>query len=49
MPGSTMTLNQVHRVLQAVFGWEDMHLHRFTALEPFVRLRPANGEVRATT
>jgi Plasmid pRiA4b ORF-3-like protein len=42
---SAMALAQVHRVLQAAFGWEDMHLHRFTALEPFVRLRPVNGEI----
>lgn len=42
---STMTLDQVHRVLQAAFGWEDMHLHRFTALKPFVRLRPVDGEI----
>jgi hypothetical protein len=42
---STLTLDQVHRVLQAAFGWEDMHLHRFTALEPFVRLRPVDGEI----
>lgn len=38
-----MALNQMHRVLQVAFGWEDMHLHRFTALEPFVRLRPVDG------
>ncbi|UKA77606.1 plasmid pRiA4b ORF-3 family protein [Arthrobacter sp. FW306-07-I] len=43
---STMTLDQVHRVLQAAFGWKDMHLHRFTALEPFVRLQPPSGETR---
>ena len=42
---STMTLDRVHQVLQAAFGWEDMHLHRFTALEPFVRLRPVDGEI----
>jgi len=42
---STLTLDQVHRVLQAAFDWEDMHLHRFTALEPFVRLRPVDGEL----
>ncbi|WP_285244171.1 plasmid pRiA4b ORF-3 family protein [Pseudarthrobacter sp. fls2-241-R2A-127] len=42
---STMTLDQVHRVLQTAFDWEDMHLHRFTALEPFVRLRPVDGEI----
>lgn len=41
----SMALNQMHQVLQAAFGWEDMHLHRFTALEPFVRLRPVNGEM----
>ncbi|MCW3768895.1 plasmid pRiA4b ORF-3 family protein [Paenarthrobacter sp. PAE-2] len=38
-----MALNQMHQVLQVAFGWEDIHLHRFTALEPFVRLRPVNG------
>ncbi|MDE8670517.1 plasmid pRiA4b ORF-3 family protein [Pseudarthrobacter sp. H3Y2-7] len=42
---STMTLDQVHRVLQTAFGWEDMHLHRYTALEPFVRLRAVHGEI----
>ncbi|MEO5316201.1 plasmid pRiA4b ORF-3 family protein [Pseudarthrobacter sp. CC12] len=42
---STMTLDRVHQVLQAAFGWEDMHLHRFIALEPFVRLRPVDGEI----
>jgi hypothetical protein len=42
---STITLNQVHQVLQAVFGWEDMHLHRFTADDPFAPLRPVDGEV----
>jgi len=40
-----MTLDQVHRVLQAAFDWEGMHLHRFTALEPFVGLRPVDGEI----
>ena len=41
----SMPLSQVHRLLQVAFGWEDVHLHRFTALEPFVRLRPVNGEI----
>lgn len=26
----SLALSQVHRVLQAAFGWEDVHLHRFT-------------------
>ncbi|WP_307027900.1 plasmid pRiA4b ORF-3 family protein [Arthrobacter globiformis] len=42
---STITLNQVHQVLQALFGWEDMHLHRFTAEDPFAPLWPVDGEV----
>jgi hypothetical protein len=33
------------RVLQAAFGWEDMHLHRFTTGDPFAPLRPIDGEV----
>lgn len=41
---STMTLNQVHRVLQAAFGWEDIHLYRFTTGDPFAPLRPVDGE-----
>ncbi|WP_240720923.1 plasmid pRiA4b ORF-3 family protein [Pseudarthrobacter sp. NamE2] len=41
----SLTLDQVHQVLQAAFGWEDMHLHRFTADDPFAPLRPVNGEV----
>lgn len=39
-----VALNQMHQMLQVAFGWEDIHLHRFTALEPFVRLRPVNGD-----
>src|SRR5213079_1609534 len=31
--------------LQAAFGWEDMHLHRFTAYDPFAPLRPVDGEM----
>jgi hypothetical protein len=43
MRGS-LALNQVHQVLQAAFGWEDAHLHRFTPENPFAPLRPVNGE-----
>lgn len=42
---NTMTLNQVHQVLQAAFGWEDVHLHRFTAEDPFAPPRPIDGEI----
>lgn len=42
---STLTLDQVHRVLQAAFDWEDAHLHRFTSSDPFAPLRPVDGEV----
>lgn len=28
--GDTVTLHQLHRVIQAAMGWEDAHLHRFT-------------------
>jgi hypothetical protein len=40
----SMALNQVHRVLQAAFGWEDAHLHRFVTSDPFAPLRPVDGE-----
>ncbi|GAC1503536.1 MAG: hypothetical protein NVS2B15_26370 [Pseudarthrobacter sp.] len=43
MSGS-LALNQVHQVLQAAFGWEDVHLHRFTPDDPFGPLRPVDGE-----
>jgi hypothetical protein len=39
----SLALNWMHQVLQVAFGWQDVHLHRFTALEPFVRLRPIDG------
>jgi hypothetical protein len=42
---NSMALDQVHELLQAAFGWEDAHLHRFTAEDPFAPLRPVNGEV----
>jgi hypothetical protein len=45
---STMMLSQVHQVLQAAFGWEDAHLHRFTAEDPFAPLRPVAGDVPQT-
>lgn len=40
----SLALSQVHVVLQAAFGWEDAHLHRFTASDPFAPLRPVDGE-----
>jgi hypothetical protein len=42
---SSLALNQVHQVLQAAFGWEDAHLHRFTPGDPFAPLRPVEGDV----
>lgn len=47
MPGS-LALPQVHQVLQAAFGWEDAHLHRFTPNDPFAPLRPVDGQVPET-
>ncbi|MEY9776393.1 hypothetical protein ABH915_002001 [Arthrobacter sp. MW3 TE3886] len=41
----SLSLGQVHEVLQVAFGWEDTHLHRFTAADPFARLRPVDGEI----
>jgi hypothetical protein len=41
----SLSLGQVHEVLQVAFGWEDTHLHRFTARDPFARLRPVDGEI----
>ena len=29
----SLALNQMHQILQVAFGWEKLHLHRFTALE----------------
>ncbi|WP_400160444.1 plasmid pRiA4b ORF-3 family protein [Arthrobacter sp. BPSS-3] len=40
----SLALSQVHRVLQAAFGWEDAHLHRFVTSDPFAPLRPVDGE-----
>lgn len=42
---SSMPLGRVHDVVQAAFGWEDAHLHRFTDTDPYQRLRPVDGEV----
>ncbi|EMY33000.1 hypothetical protein D477_017252 [Arthrobacter crystallopoietes BAB-32] len=42
---ASMPLDGVHRVLQAAFGWQDTHLHRFTDLYPFERLKPVDGEI----
>jgi len=40
----SLALSHVHEVLQAAFGWEDMHLHRFVTSDPFAPLRPVDGE-----
>lgn len=32
---SDVTLDVIHRVLQAAFGWEDYHLHRFATGDPY--------------
>ncbi|MCP9001888.1 plasmid pRiA4b ORF-3 family protein [Pseudarthrobacter sp. RMG13] len=45
---ASLTLGQVHRILQVAFGWEDAHLHRFTDSDPFARLRPMDGEIPDT-
>ena len=45
---ASLTLDRVHQVLQTAFGWEDMHLHRFTANDPFAPLRPVNGGIPET-
>jgi hypothetical protein len=42
---SSMSLDRVHDAVQAAFGWEDAHLHRFTDVDPYERLRPVDGEV----
>ena len=41
---SSLALHEAHQVLQAAFGWEDAHLHRFTSGDPFAPLRPVNGQ-----
>ncbi|BCW78283.1 plasmid pRiA4b ORF-3 family protein [Arthrobacter sp. NicSoilC5] len=45
---SSLTLDVVHRVLQTAFGWEDMHLHRFVAVDPFAPLGPVDGDIPET-
>lgn len=42
---SSMSLTRIHAILQTVFGWYDEHLHRFTAADPYERLKPVNGEI----
>lgn len=42
---SSMTLDQVHQVLQTAFGWENAHLHRFMTDDPFAPLGPVDGEL----
>lgn len=41
----SLALNQVHRVLEAAFDWEDAHLHRFTPDDPLAPRRPVDGEI----
>lgn len=43
---SSLTLDRVHEVLQTAVGWRDLHLHSFTDIDPYVRLRAVNGIVR---
>ena len=45
---SSLSLDQVHQVLQTAFGWQDMHLHRFIGNDPFAPLRPVNGVIPET-
>ena len=40
----SLTLSQIHQVLQVAFGWEDAHMHGFVASAPFAPLRPVDGE-----
>ncbi|MFP5315665.1 MAG: plasmid pRiA4b ORF-3 family protein [Actinomycetes bacterium] len=42
---SSLTLDEVHDVLQAAVGWRDTHLHSFTDTDPYKRLRAVNGQV----
>jgi hypothetical protein len=37
---SDTTLEDLHRVFQAAFGWEDCHLHAFRRLRPATEIRP---------
>lgn len=41
----SLTLGSVHEVLQAAFGWENAHLHKFTATDPFAPLQPADRDL----
>ncbi|WP_235013252.1 plasmid pRiA4b ORF-3 family protein [Arthrobacter sp. SLBN-100] len=45
---NSLTLDQVHQALQAAFGWDHMHLHRFTADDPCAPLRSAVGDIPET-
>lgn len=42
----SLTMDRVHEVLQTAVGWRDLHLHSFTDIDPYVRLRAVNGIVR---
>ncbi|WP_427134920.1 plasmid pRiA4b ORF-3 family protein [Pseudarthrobacter sp. S9] len=41
----SLSLGRVHEILQTAFGWQDAHLHRSTAGDPFEPLRPIDGEI----
>uniref|UniRef100_UPI00138ACDAB plasmid pRiA4b ORF-3 family protein n=1 Tax=Arthrobacter sp. 35/47 TaxID=269454 RepID=UPI00138ACDAB len=41
----SLTLGEVHEVLQTAVGWRDIHLHSFTDTDPYKRLRAVNGQV----
>jgi hypothetical protein len=42
----SLALHQVHQVLRAAFDWEDAHLHRFIASDPFAPLRRVTAKFR---
>ncbi len=41
---SSLTLDQVHEVIQRVIGWRDSHLHTFTDTDPYERLPDRGGQ-----
>lgn len=48
---ANITLNRLHRVIQAAMGWEDLHLHEFEIAgtryghpDPFCRFIPKPAE-----
>lgn len=41
---SSLTLDQVHEVIQRVIGWRDSHLHAFTDTDPYEPLHHGGGQ-----